>query len=67
MVPSVNRRAGHPILIKTHVVLGIEDSNALHLRAFLENRPKTYVCVEDQGVLIDIDTPADYKKYGKEG
>lgn len=67
VVPSVNRRAGHPILIETHVVSGIEDSNALHLRDYLDKRQKTYVCVEDQGVLIDIDTPADYMKYGKEG
>ncbi len=67
VVPSVNRKAGHPILVKTSVVSGIGDSQAEHLRAFLAGMEKTYVCVEDHGVLIDIDTPEDYAKYIKEG
>lgn len=67
VVPSVNRKAGHPILIKSSVVSGIADSKAEHLRAFFGSWEKTYVCVEDFGVLIDIDTPKEYEKYRTEG
>ncbi len=67
VVPSMNRKAGHPILVKSSVVSGIGDSQAEHLRAYLAGLEKTYVCVEDCGVLIDIDTPEDYAKYSEEG
>lgn len=67
VIPSVNWKAGHPILVKRRVVSGIWDSRAEHLRAYLAGVEKTYVSVEDQGVLIDIDTPEDYEKYCKEG
>lgn len=67
VIPSVNHHGGHPILLKASVVSGIGASQAEHFRAFLAGMEKTYVCVEDRGVLIDIDTPEDYAKYVEEG
>lgn len=67
VIPSMNWKAGHPILLKTSVVSGIGGSKAEHLRAFLANIEKTYVCVDDRGVLIDIDTQEEYEKIIEEG
>ena len=67
VVPSMNHHAGHPILIQRKIVADIESSDAMHLRAYLQKWEKTYVCVEDEGIFIDIDTPEDYQKYGRRG
>jgi molybdenum cofactor cytidylyltransferase len=65
VVPSMNRHSGHPILLQSKIATEIAASDAEHLRAFLSKWEKTYVCVEDEGIFIDIDTPEDYEKYGR--
>lgn len=65
VVPSMNRHSGHPILIQSKLAAEIATSDVQHLRAYLAKWKKTYMCVEDEGIFIDIDTPEDYEKYGR--
>lgn len=67
VVPSVNGKAGHPILIQRRIISELDKSQAKHFRAYLEKWEKIYVNVKDAGVLVDIDTPEDYEKYERRG
>lgn len=64
VIPSFNKKGGHPILLNSSLIEEIlmedEDSN---LKLFLNKKLRTYVDVEDKGVLIDIDTEEEYKKH----
>lgn len=66
VIPSYDMKAGHPILINTTVKNGIALTKKPHLRAYLSDFEKTYVCVDDSGILVDIDTQAAYATYVKE-
>jgi len=62
-VPSYKRHAGHPILIEAsgalyEQVMGMPN-NAI-LKSALAPCAKTYVDVEDPGILVDLDTPEDF-------
>ncbi|MFK5883400.1 MAG: nucleotidyltransferase family protein [Candidatus Izemoplasma sp.] len=60
-VPIFNSRKGHPIFISKELIESLlneqEDSN---LKVFRDKYDVTYVEVEDEGVLIDVDTISDY-------
>jgi len=62
-IPSVDHQSGHPILLDKSIVDLMKDSDSLHMRAFLSNYEKTYVEVDDTGILKDIDTIEDYNNY----
>jgi len=63
IVPSINKRAGHPILLDRSLIDQLKNSESLHMRDFLSKYKKTYLQVEDAGILKDIDTIEDYNKY----
>lgn len=63
VIPSFNYKGGHPIKLSSQVKQKILESNPeSNLRVVLNNYEKKYVNVEDQGVLMDMDTPEDYQK-----
>ena len=70
--PSYKGKKGHPVLFRGDCRQGIlampEDGI---LRDFIHSRESTVVDVEDEGILLDIDTDEDYEKiketfFGKE-
>ncbi|HUK83121.1 MAG TPA: NTP transferase domain-containing protein [Verrucomicrobiae bacterium] len=65
LVPSIHGRQGHPLLFSSRYVkeiLGMDEM--LTLKHFLANHPDDIarLVVDDDGVLVDIDDPADYRK-----
>jgi molybdenum cofactor cytidylyltransferase len=65
-IPVFNGRKGHPILVKSDLVKELlgepEDSN---LRKFINRKGFTPVDVDDDAILVDIDTMEDYQKAKK--
>jgi molybdenum cofactor cytidylyltransferase len=66
VVPSFQKRRGHPWLVARPLwkdVLELEHPQSP--RDFLDAHHKQihYVNVDDQGILADLDTPEDYKKW----
>ena len=71
-IPVFNGRKGHPILVKSDLVKELlvepEDSN---LRKFIHRKGFTPVQVDNDAILVDIDTMEDYQsakeKYSPQG
>lgn len=66
IIPTFNNKRGHPVIF--HRDLFSEIHNApleLGARTVVHNHPDEVheVPVEEEGILLDIDTPEDYKKY----
>jgi len=66
IVPSFNRRRGHPWLVARSLwdeILTME--MPLSPRDFLETHHEKihYVNVDDSGILLDLDTPEDYQRW----
>jgi molybdenum cofactor cytidylyltransferase len=61
IIPSYRMRAGHPILIPSSLWLQIMKTTE-SLRAALRSREEllTYLNVETESILADLDTPEDY-------
>lgn len=65
LYPTFGGRRGHPTLIGTGLVPGIQQwSGAGGLKAFLRRHDTESfeLPVADEGVLLDLDTPADYRR-----
>ncbi|MEH6995609.1 nucleotidyltransferase family protein [Neobacillus drentensis] len=63
VIPSFNYKGGHPIKLSCEVKQKILETNpASNLRVVLDGYDKTYITVDDPGVLKDVDTPEDYQK-----
>lgn len=63
VIPSFNYKGGHPIKLSSEVKQKIlETSPESNLRVVLGGYEKTYMNVDDPGVLMDVDTPEDYQK-----
>ena len=66
IIPVFNGRKGHPVLIDSSLINEIldepEDSN---LKLFISKKGFTTVEVQDEAILIDIDTEKDYFNYQK--
>lgn len=61
-VPVYQGKNGHPILLKSYLIDNIlAGSGFLSLRDFVSSRKYAKVEVNDQGILLDLDTPEDYK------
>ncbi|MBN1399675.1 MAG: nucleotidyltransferase family protein [Anaerolineae bacterium] len=61
VVPTCGDRRGHPILLSARLIpeilaLPLEST----LRDYIRAKGATQVAVDDAGILLDIDTPADY-------
>lgn len=65
-IPVFNGRKGHPILVKSDLVKELlgepVDSN---LRKFINRKGFTPVGVDDDAILVDIDTMEDYQRAKK--
>ena len=65
LIPSIHGRQGHPLLLSARYVNEIlVMDGTLTLKHFLANHPDDIarLVVDDEGVLVDIDTPADYRR-----
>jgi molybdenum cofactor cytidylyltransferase len=60
VVPVYNGRKGHPVLIRHNLIESILsepiDSN---LKVFRDRQNVQYIEVDDEGILLDVDTPED--------
>lgn len=63
VIPSFKGHAGHPILLSGHCIEACLSNNCYQtMRDFIKTLEVTYVAVDDEGVLLDVDTLADYQK-----
>ncbi len=61
-IPTYQGRKGHPVLMRREVVDDILGApSGATLRDVLSARGFALVAVEDEGILLDIDTMADYE------
>jgi molybdenum cofactor cytidylyltransferase len=62
VIPTFGGRRGHPVLFSSHLIPEILDSpdNAT-LRDYIRTKGHSEVEVEQEGILIDIDTHKDYR------
>lgn len=61
-IPTYNTKSGHPILVSKNVIEKIslsEDTNK-HLKDFYSAFSKKFIAVEDESILININTREDY-------
>ena len=58
--PARHGRARHPVVIPARLFESLADSAAADLKEFLSACPRAFCEVEDPGLDLDIDTPADY-------
>ncbi|MCD6310982.1 MAG: nucleotidyltransferase family protein [Elusimicrobia bacterium] len=70
-IPSLGGRRGHPAIYPARLVAEIlksPDDIKGGLKFFLERESEniSYIDTEDKAVIMDIDTPADYKKMADE-
>jgi molybdenum cofactor cytidylyltransferase len=65
VVPQYNGRGGHPVLLSREIVRAISHTQpeSQNLRHFLRDYPKIVYRTENPGVLININTPEEYKRY----
>ena len=61
VVPRHHGEKGHPVLMKSSLAKDIlSDDASPSLREWMRHKSVSYVDTEDDGVLFDIDTHADY-------
>jgi len=61
VIPTFRGRRGHPVLFSSHLIPEIlRYPNGATLRDYILARGHTKLEVEDEGILIDIDTLEDY-------
>ena len=61
VIPTYHERRGHPILLSSALIPEILNApEEATLRDVIRRHPPTAVAVNDDGILHDIDTPADY-------
>lgn len=64
-VPEFEDKGGHPILLAPEIIRDIvrEKNDKLHLNEFLSKYEQRRIPVNNPGILININTAEDYKKY----
>lgn len=63
IIPSFHMKGGHPVLLSNNCIKELLAENKTgNLKEFLKRFPISYVTVEEEGILMDIDTKADYHK-----
>jgi molybdenum cofactor cytidylyltransferase len=63
VVPSFSGKAGHPVLLDAEILTEIlAEAPESNLRAVLSRHERTFVTVDDPGVLFDVDTMDDYRE-----
>ena len=62
-VPIYKGRKGHPIYISNELISSLNDEPIdSNLKTFRDRHDVTYIDVDDEGILLDIDTAVDYKQ-----
>jgi len=65
-IPVFQSKHGHPVLydaVAIHSVLRLSSAQTARDLQKIYEKEIDYVNVDDPGILVDIDTPEDYKKY----
>ena len=63
VVPSFHMKGGHPILINSSCIEKLLSENVEgNLKSFLKKMPVTYIDINDDGIIYDLDTREDYMK-----
>jgi CTP:molybdopterin cytidylyltransferase MocA len=60
IIPSHNRRRGHPTLFPREIIQEIFESSSLRDIVSRHEALLDFLEVEDRGVVLDMDTPEDY-------
>ncbi len=60
VIPTYKNIKGHPVLIKRRIINNILSEEYISLREFINKHGFSTLCIEDEGVLLDIDTDQDY-------
>ncbi len=65
ITPSYQDKGGHPILISKNIAqqIELEKENNVVLSEFLKKFKRKRIEVNDKNILININTPEDYKKW----
>lgn len=61
VVPVFNSQRGHPVLLASYLIPEISQRES-NLKEFINTKGFTAVSVQDEGILLDIDTWEDYLK-----
>ncbi|AZN41569.1 nucleotidyltransferase family protein [Paenibacillus albus] len=63
VIPSYSMKGGHPIKLASELKTRIVEAKADHtLRGILQPYEKKFLNIEDPGILMDLDTPEDFRK-----
>ena len=62
IIPSYNRRRGHPTLFPRKIIQEIFERRSLRDLIAVHDGKIVYENTEDEGVLLDMDTPQDYER-----
>jgi len=62
--PMLSGRTGHPVILLKQAFMELKNSGAATLKDFLNltTVPRVQLSVDDAGLLLDMDTPEDYKR-----
>ncbi len=65
--PEFSGKGGHPILLSQKIINDVRSTqeDQLHFKEFLNQYPKTKVRVDDEKVLVNINTMEEYSRYFK--
>ncbi|MBN2637502.1 MAG: NTP transferase domain-containing protein [Bacteroidales bacterium] len=65
VVPELNGKGGHPVLLPPDVVEKIigEQNESVPLNDFLQNIPQQRIAVSDTDILININSSEDYQRF----
>jgi len=61
VVPTYEGKKGHPIFIRKHLIKPLmEEVSTSNLKRFRDGQKVVYIPVDDEGILLDIDTIDEY-------
>ncbi len=64
VVPFYNGKGGHPILMKKYLKIELlSEPDTSSLKEFIKRKGFKRIYVDDENILIDIDTLEDYERY----
>jgi len=66
VIPRYKGKKGHPVLFQSHLIeeiLAMPDEACL--RDFIHSKNAVCIDLDDWGILLDVDNPADYKTVKK--
>lgn len=61
IIPSFNRRRGHPTLFPLRIIRDIRAQHTLRDVISAHEKEIMYLNADDEGVLLDMDNPSDYE------